>query len=102
MTLIVHTLAQREYDEIVAALEDASITAGERYEAAVKEALLDVLENPFHFHFANRYRRHRRANIKKFNRHFIYTVDEQSGVILIVAFKHDRQHPDHGLDRELT
>jgi hypothetical protein len=55
-----------------------------------------------YFHFGNRYRRHRRANIKKFNRHFIYTADEQSGIILTVAFKDDRQHPDHGLDQELT
>jgi plasmid stabilization system protein ParE len=102
MILILHKLAQQELNEIVATLEDASLTAAERFEAAVKEALAEVLENPFLYHFANRYRRHRRFNIKKFNRHILYTVDEPPGVVHIVAFKHDRQHPDHGLDRTLN
>ena len=101
MNLILHKQAQQELNDILAFLEQASWNAADRFQATVKEAMQEVLKNPYHFHFLNRYRRHRRVNLKKFNRHFIYTVDEPPGVILIVAFKHDRQHPDHGLDRVL-
>jgi plasmid stabilization system protein ParE len=100
MKYSVHHEAQLEYDEILAYLETVSLTAADRFELAFMTALETALKNPFHYHFENRSRRQRRANIKNFNRHFLYTVDEANDLIRITAVRHDHQHPSYGLDRE--
>ncbi|MES2597470.1 MAG: type II toxin-antitoxin system RelE/ParE family toxin [Verrucomicrobiota bacterium] len=102
MNFVVHPKALLDYDEILAHLEEVLMTAADRFEAGFKDALQKALNNPFHFHFANRSRLVRRANIKKFSRHFLYSVDESQSLIRVLAFKHDHQHPDYGFDRECS
>lgn len=39
----------------------------------------------------------RRANFKRFPYHLLYEVDDQT--IYLVVLRHDRRHPDFGLNR---
>lgn len=39
----------------------------------------------------------RRANFRKFPYHVLYDVDENS--IFLVVLRHDKRHPDYGIDR---
>ena len=39
----------------------------------------------------------RRANFKKYPYHLLYDIEENH--ILLLVLRHDRRHPDYGLDR---
>ena len=41
----------------------------------------------------------RRANLRKFPYHLLYELDEEA--IYLVVLRHDRRHPDHGIDRRM-
>jgi plasmid stabilization system protein ParE len=40
----------------------------------------------------------RRANFRKFPYHLLYEVDDHA--IFMVVLRHDRRHPDFGIDRQ--
>jgi hypothetical protein len=39
----------------------------------------------------------RRANFRRFPYHLLYAVDEN--VVFLVVLRHDKRHPDYGIDR---
>lgn len=57
--------------------------------------LASVQRNPRSHHLASCGLR--RANFRKFPYHLLYEVDED--VAYLVVLRHDRRHPDFGIDR---
>ena len=57
--------------------------------------LASVQRNPRSHHFASCGLR--RANFHKFPYHVLYEVDKD--VVYLVVLRHDRRHPDFGIDR---
>lgn len=41
----------------------------------------------------------RRANLRRFPYHVLYEVEDAT--IYLLVLRHDRRHPDHGLDRRV-
>ena len=95
-----HQRVQRDIDEAVAHYEEE---AGPKIADEFFSELLDLIdaagENPRHFHFSDKPRGYRRANLKRFPYHFIYK--EFPGFIYILVVKHDNRRPNYGLRREI-
>lgn len=77
--------------------------AAEEIADAFFDELLSLIdkaaENPHHFHFADKNRRYRRANLKRFPYHFIFK--EFSSFIYIIAVRHNERHPNYGMRRQV-
>lgn len=94
-----HPEAEEEFHEIMAYLESKSLFAADRFELAFKATLQKAKKNPNHYHYLSGSKSLHRASIGHFNRHFLYEINDACNEIRILAIRHDKQHPTHGLDR---
>ena len=99
MTIIHHPLALEDADEIRCYLEQISDRLPDQFDHELEDVIQKALENPHHFHPVPQDTRIRRANMKRMNYNVLYACREDEGVIYILTVRHDKRHPDYGLDR---
>ncbi|GAA5145491.1 hypothetical protein GCM10023213_37150 [Prosthecobacter algae] len=99
MKVAYHEAAKTDYDEILTYLESISERVADQFEKEFQQTLTKARTNPYHFPPLTNSSDKRRANIKRYNHHFIYEVNEIADEIRILIIKHDKRHPSHGLNR---
>lgn len=99
MTIIHHPLALEDADEIRCYLEQISDRFADQFDRELEELLARALDNPRHFHPIPQDPRIRRANMKRMSYNVLYACLEEEGCIYILTVRHDKRHPDYGLDR---
>ena len=67
----------------------------DRFWAELDTVLESVERNPRLHHYDSSGLR--RANLRKFPYHLLFEAEDDT--VFLVVFRHDRRHPDYGLDR---
>ncbi len=94
-----HAEAQTDYKDILIHLESISEQLSDKFQEEFRQVLAKAKLNPYHYHFLSGASNKRRANIKSYQHHFIYEVDDKSEEIRILVIRHDKRHPAYGLHR---
>lgn len=97
MKVSFHKLVQRDFDEAISFYRRvASKKKAEEFEANFREGIQRAAAHPTRFHFG--LRGLRRTNLEVFPCLFLYRV--RTTGILITVLRHDKRHPNYGLNRE--
>lgn len=96
MEVIYHPLVRRDVLEILRYYNNISIRLDEDFRDELRAAIRKAAINPSRFPPAAS--GFRRANLKRFPYHFLYEV--QPAVIRIMVVRHNKRHPQFGLNRE--
>lgn len=99
MTVIYHDDAHADFDDILAYFEKVSERIADEFEIEFTRTLETAKRNPFHFHPLTARSPHRRANIPRFNHHFVYEISDDQSTLRILIIRHDKRHPSYGLNR---
>lgn len=97
MKVIRHPALASDIREVAMHYAEISARVLSAFWSELDAALASVERNPGIHHFDSSGLR--RANFRKFPYHLLYEIDEDA--ILIVVLRHDRRHPDFGIDRRI-
>lgn len=90
-----HRRVQADVDEILRKYNEISRQLGEDFFAEFQIGIGKVVENPRRFHFDRSGLR--RCNLDRFPYHFLYDIHGEH--IRIWVLRHERRHPNFGLER---
>ena len=96
MQVIRHPKLAEDIREIATHYADISERVLAAFWRDLDSVLASVERNPRSHHFDTCGLR--RANFRKFPYHLLYEVDDNA--IFMVVLRHDRRHPDFGIDRQ--
>jgi len=97
MRLVLHRLVRSDVDEIMDYYEGAEHPElAEDFYRELRGVMQVVAQRPERYHFFKG--ELRRVNLKRFPYHFLYRVVGDTVRILIV--RHNRRHPDYGVERD--
>ena len=95
MRVVYHPDVQRDVSRILRHYDGINDHLGDEFWAELQLFINRAAANPHHFHFQNRDRR--RVNLKRFPFHFLFR--EVADGVRITVVRHDKQHPERGLER---
>ena len=98
MELFFHESVGQEIGEILDYLDKVSNQAGDRFLDALDFGIEFIGRNPDVGHPVGRFRR---WNLRRLPYHVLYDVRPE-GEIWMMVIKHDAQHPDFGMEREIS
>jgi plasmid stabilization system protein ParE len=90
-----HPLVRRDMLEILRYYHNISPRLADELRGEVRAIIAAAGRHPLRFHLADR--GFRRANLKRFPYHVLYDVQREHIRVMIV--RHNKRHPDFGLDR---
>ena len=96
MEVSYHPLVKRDVAGVLHYYHDISPVLAAELEVELQFIINRAAENPLRFHPAGR--DFRRINLRRFPYHVLYDI--RPGSIRVMIFRHDKRHPDYGMDRE--
>ena len=96
MEVTYHPLVRRDISEALHYYHKISPRLADEFYAELRVLIDRAAEQPLRFHLAAR--ELRRINLRRFPYHVLYDI--HSAAIRILVIRHNKRHPDYGLNRE--
>lgn len=95
MEVAYHPLVRRDVVAILRYYHEISPRLADEFHDELRATIERAAENPLRFHLVEK--GFRRANLSRFPLHVLYEVQPEAIRIMIV--RHNKRHPDFGLER---
>jgi plasmid stabilization system protein ParE len=95
MKVVYHPAVQQDVSRILRHYDSINDRLGDEFWEELNSLIKKTAGNPQHFHFEARDLR--RVNLRRFPYHFLFR--EIPGGIRITVVRHQKQHPERGIER---
>ncbi len=97
MEIVRHPELANDIRKVAEHYADVSERVLERFWSELDASLVSIEKNPTFHHFDSSGLR--RAPFRRFPYHVLYDLEDDRLLLLLLVLRHDRRHPEFGLDR---
>ena len=95
MEVSYHPLVKRDMAEALRYYHAVTAKLADEFEAEARSAINRAAEHPLQFHLVEK--GIRRINLPRFPYHVLYDIRGESMRVMLI--RHNKRHPDYGMDR---